>query len=164
MPRGLWDVAERERSSGGEREDWMSGIQGIVAENDDPEGMHRVKCYVTVVSETEVYDVWCKQMVGMVGPPGYGSYSVPEVGAEVALFGVLNEKYTLYYVPVYNETYQTPSDFDSPAVAGFRWHGSFKSLVELDHMMRAGRLNVEVKSTINLIAPGGIFFNGRPVS
>lgn len=166
--KSLFQAISEGRSGGaGESGDndsrWLVAVPGIVAENEDPEHQHRVKVVIPSIDEDRVFDDWVKQLVLYVGPPGYGSFFVPEKGVEVALFGELGEKHTLFYIPVFNEDFVTPSDFDSPAKAGFRAPADFKVIAEGDMQLRAGGMHFETDGAINIVAAGGLFINGRPV-
>jgi hypothetical protein len=165
--KNLFDALKRSRhsASAGESEDrrWVCALPGIVAENEDPENQHRIKVVIPSIDEDRVCDEWVKQLVLYVGPPGYGSFFVPEKGVEVALFGELGEKHTLFYLPVFNEDRVTPSDFDTPAKVGFRVPGDFKVIAEGDMQLRAGGIQIEADGAIHIVVPGGLFINGRPV-
>ena len=145
------------------RENWLIGVPGIVADNEDPEHMHRVRVIIPSIDEDEIYPVWCKKLVGFTGAPGYGDFNPPALDSEVMLIGELGEKHHLYYAPVFNETHIVPADFRSPTVYGFRVPGDYKSIVELDHQIRAGRLHIETDASVRIIAPGGFFVGDRRV-
>jgi Type VI secretion system/phage-baseplate injector OB domain len=157
----LFDLMGGKEHTGGLRSAWVSGLEAIVAVNEDPEHQHRIKVVIPEIDEHVIYDKWVRRIALFVGAQGYGDFHVPEIGSEVILFGRFAEKHNLFYAPVYNEDFIVPPDFASSAVRGFRTDGDYKQIVELDHDLRAGRMNVEVDSTIRLTAPGGIFINGR---
>jgi hypothetical protein len=104
-----------------------------------------------------------KRIVWWSGAPGYGDFHPPEIDSEVILFGRLGQKHNLYYASVFNEDFIVPSDFREPTVRGFRTDGDYKSIVELDHQIRAGRLLIETDATARIIAPGGLYINGKRV-
>jgi len=140
-------------------------VEGIVADNKDPEHQHRVRLVIPSISEEHLYDKWVKQLVMYVGGNGYGSFFLPPEGSEVVVCGRLGQKHTLYYMSVYNEDLIVPADFRSPAVAGIRAPGDLRFLAEGDLQLRAGGMHVEAdRGAISFIAPAGIFFNGRPAS
>lgn len=56
-------------------------FEGLVVENEDPEGEGRVKLKFPWYSENEVTE-WCR-VAQLYAGPGYGSLFVPEVGDEV---------------------------------------------------------------------------------
>ena len=86
-------------------------IEGIVAENEDPEHQHRIKVIIPLLDEYRVRDEWVRQAGCYVGGPGFGSFYMPPIGSEVVLFGRLGQKYNLYYLSVYNEDFRVPADF-----------------------------------------------------
>lgn len=154
-----------------ERDDWLSGLEAIVADNEDPEHQHRIRVVIPTIDEDLVHDVWIRQMGVYVGAPGYGSFFLPPVGAEVVLFGRLGQKHNLYYLCVYNEDFIVPPDFhNNPAgglnggsVSGVRVPGDLKQIADGDYQLRAGRAHIESDSSISIIAPGGLFINGKRV-
>lgn len=155
----------RETKKGGEAavaEDgrWMMGVPAIVADNEDPERQHRVRVIIPSIDEEMIFDEWARQMVFCLGN-GFGSVFIPPKGAEVVLFGQLGQKYNLFYACVYNEEMQIPPDFEDSTVAGFRVPGDLKMIADLDGQFRAGRISIEADSQINIVAPGGVFINGK---
>lgn len=140
---------------------WLTAEIGIVADNDDPERQHRVKVIIPSIDENKVFDDWARQMVFCMGN-GYGSVFIPPVGSEVLLFGGLGQKYNLFYAGLYNEEMQVAADFEDSTVSGFRVPGDMKMIADLDMQLRAGRGAFEFDTQLNIIAPGGIFLNGRP--
>src|SRR5436853_395225 len=117
---------------------WVSALEAIVAVNDDPEFQHRIKVIIPTLDENNIFNKWIKRIVWWAGAEGYGDFHIPSVGSEVILFGRFGEKHHLYYASVFNENYVVPADFRSPTVRGFRTDGDYKSIVELDHQIRAG--------------------------
>ena len=163
--RRLYDVMGGKENTGVIRDDWVVGVNAIVAVNEDPERQHRIKVIIPSIDENEIHDKWCDKLVWWSGQPGYGDFHYPELGSEVVLFGRLVEKHTLYYVPRFNEDHLVPPDFWLPPhTRGFRTDGDYKSLVELDHFMFAGRFLLESHSSVRILAPGGFFVNGKRVS
>lgn len=144
------------------RTDWLVCMNAIVAKNDDPEHRHRIKVIIPSISEDMLHDKWINRMVWWTGAPGYGDFHLPEIGSEVLLFGRNSEKYHLFYISRYNEEHLVPKDFWLPPhTRGFRTDGDYKSIIELDYQIRAGRMRIETDASIELIAPGGFFINGR---
>jgi hypothetical protein len=143
---------------------WVIGVEGIVAENEDPENLHRIKVKIEILDEFKLLDKWVRQIGCYVGGPGYGSFFVPEKGSEVILFGRLGEKHNLYYMSVYNEDFPVSADFDSPAKAGIRAPGDLRFITDGDLQLRGGGMHIETTAALNITAPGGIFLNGEPVS
>jgi hypothetical protein len=164
MPEDLFELMGDKEKTGIIRTDWFIAIPGIVAINEDPEHRHRIKVIIPVINEDEIHDKWIDRLVWWGGAPGYGDYHYPEKGSEVVLIGVRSEKYNTYYISRFNEDYPVPKDFwRPPDTRGFRTDGDYKSIVELDHQMRAGRFLIESDATIRIIAPGGLFINGRRI-
>lgn len=141
---------------------WLIAETGIVADNDDPDRQHRVKLIIPSIDENMVFDDWARQMVFCLGN-GYGSVFVPPVGSEVVVFGQLGQKYNLFYAGLYNEEMQVAADFEDSTVSGFRVPGDLKMIADLDAQIRAGRISIEADTQINIVAPAGLFINGRPV-
>jgi hypothetical protein len=151
--------------SGEDRDDWVVGVEAIVADNDDPENQHRVKVVIPSIDENLIFDKWARQLMCYVGPPGYGGFFVPDIGAEVILFGRLASKYHLLYAPVYNEDYPVPADFDgaTTTAVGFRAPADMKFIAEGDMQRRAGGIRDECDGAHEIIAPGGLFVNGKRI-
>jgi hypothetical protein len=90
---------------------WVIGAPGLVVDTNDPEGMHRIKAIISPISESHVHDEWISAMVPWVGPDGYGPVHLPKIGAEVLIFGRYGQKYSLFYLCVYNEDHRVPAGF-----------------------------------------------------
>jgi Type VI secretion system/phage-baseplate injector OB domain len=164
MPEDLYELMGDKRYTGVQRDDWMIGVNAIVAKNDDPEHRHRVKVVIPSIDENEIHDKWCDRLVWWAGSPGYGDFHIPEIGSEVVLFGRLSEKYVLFFISRFNEDYPVPKDFwRPPDTRGFRTDGDYKSIVELDHQLRAGRFLIESDSSVRIIAPAGLWVGGRRI-
>lgn len=140
---------------------WFSGVEGIVAVNEDPKRRGRVKVIIPLVSEEEVYDVWARRVQLFVGGPGYGDFHPPELNTEVVLWGRMGDPYNLFYAPLYNEDFPVPSEFQDTAVRGLRTDGDYLLIVDGDLFLRAGRIVMESSSTIRITAPAGVFINGK---
>ena len=141
---------------------WLIAETGIVADNEDPDRQHRVKVIIPSIDEDNVYDEWARQMVFCLGN-GFGSVFIPPVGSEVLLFGQLGQKFNLFYAGLYNEEMQIAADFEDSTVAGFRVPGDMKMIADLDMQIRAGRLSLETDGQMNIVAPGGLFINGKKI-
>ncbi len=111
MTRRLYRQMGGKEHTGEIREDWMVGVEGIVAVNEDPEGQHRIKVVIPLIDENVVYDEWVVALVPWVGPDGYGPVHTPEIGSEVVMFGRLGERHELFYVSRFNEDFKTPTEF-----------------------------------------------------
>lgn len=137
--------------------------EGIVARNDDPENRCRVQCIIPVIDEAEIHEIWARRFQIYVGAPGYGDYFVPEIGAAVMVQGRFGDTKNLFYTPLFNEKNVAPPDFADGTVFGFRVPGDLKFIAELDMQIRAGRISIESDGQINIVAPGGLFVNGKRI-
>lgn len=145
-------------------EQWMQCVSAIVAVNEDPEHQHRIKVIIPIIDEEKIHDKWIKRGVWWTGAPGYGDFHYPEIGSEVILYGRTGMKHNLYYTSVFNEDFLVPMDFWGPMdKRGFRTDGDTKQITELDHFIRAGRLLIETDASVRIVAPGGLFINGKRV-
>ena len=147
---------------GDEENFWFTGIEGIVAVNDDPERRCRVQCKIPLLDESEVYQVWARRISLFVGGAGYGDFHYPEIGTEVVLWGRMNDERNLFYAPIFNEDYPVPSDFQNLATRGFRNDGDYKMITEGNLYIRAGRILIEADSIVQVIAPAGFFQQSKP--
>jgi len=164
MPEDLYELMGDKSNTGIVRMNWMVAVPGIVAINEDPEHRHRIKVIIPVIDENEIHDKWIDRFVWWAGQPGYGDFHIPELGSEVMLIGDRAQKHNIYYISRFNEDYPVPKDFwGPPDTRGFRTDGDYKSIVELDHFQFAGRFHIEAHSSVNIIAPGGLFINGKKV-
>lgn len=158
---------ENRRSSGGSDDRWLVCVEGIVAINEDPENLHRIKVVIPALDETVIYDKWVRQIGAYIGGKGFGSFFVPALGSEVVLFGRLGQKHNLYYMSVYNEDFPVPADFStdeaSGAACGIRAPGDLKLITEADMQLRMGRGHIETDATLRIIAPFGFFVNNRRI-
>ena len=94
-----------------EQAGWMTGIEALVADTADPEGLHRIKVIIPSIDEDLIHDEWVSALVPWVGPAGYGPSHLPAPGSEVILFGRLGQANLLYYVSAYNEDFPAPGEF-----------------------------------------------------
>lgn len=157
-PANLFNTDERDFGAGE-----FFCAEGIVAKNDDPENRCRVQCVIPIIDENEIHEIWARRFQLHVGAPGYGDYFVPELGVEVMLIGRLGDTNNLFFAPLFNERYVAPPDFPDASVAGFRVQGDMKFIAELDAQISAGRISIESDGQINIVAPGGLFVNGRKI-
>ncbi|HXG23680.1 MAG TPA: phage baseplate assembly protein V [Chthonomonadales bacterium] len=159
----LYTLMGGKENTGEIRDTWMIAQEAIVAVNEDPENQHRIKVVIPAIDENKICNKWVKRLVWWAGAPGYGDFHIPEIGSEVVLFGRLGQKHNLYYISVFNEDFIVPSDFRKPDTRGFRTDGDYKAIVELDYQIRAGRLLIETDASARIIAPGGLYINGKRV-
>jgi hypothetical protein len=150
---------------------WMIGVEAIVAVNEDPEHQHRIKVVIPILDEQKIYDKWVRPLGVPVLGQGYGGFYVPPKDSEVILFGRLGQKHNLFYLPSFNEDYEVSMDFRnedgsprSDDVCGVRAPGDLKHIAEGDYQLRAGRVFIETDGSVRIIAPGGIFMNGKRVA
>ena len=163
MERDLFDLVGGKEHTGQIREQWIGGLEAIVAVVDDPEHRHRIKVKIPAIDENQIHDMWVDRLVWFTGPEGYGDFHLPGIGSEVVLFGRLGEKKHLYYMSRFNEDFIVPPEFRSSTVKGFRTDGDCRMIVDLDFYMRGGRVMIESDASVRIIAPGGLFVNGNRV-
>lgn len=137
--------------------------EGIVARNDDPENRCRVQCIIPQIDDAETHEIWARRFQIYVGSPGYGDYFVPEIGAAVVLIGRMGDTHNLFYAPLFNESSLPSADFPDGSVSGLRAAGDLKMIADLDLQIRGGRISMEADGQINIVAPGGLFINGRKI-
>ncbi len=89
----------------------MLAIEGIVADTNDPEQMHRVKVVIPSIDESYIHGEWVTFMQPWVGSPGYGPVHLPDIGSEVLLFGRLGDPHMLFCLSRFNEDYTVPAEF-----------------------------------------------------
>jgi hypothetical protein len=157
-PSDLMNSSERDFGAGE-----FFCAEGIVAKNDDPENRCRIQCIIPIIDEDEIHEIWARRFQLYVGMPGYGDYFVPEIGTEVMLVGRFGDTNNLFYAPLLNETHPAPADFRDQTEMGIRVPGDLKFIADLDALIRAGRLSIETDGQINIVAPGGLFVNGRRI-
>lgn len=153
----------RNEGTSANQDEWLQGLEAIVAVNEDPEHQHRIKVMIPLLGPNEVFDKWIRPLSVFVLGPGYGSFFVPPLGSEVTLFARLGGKHALFYASAYNEDFVVPADFRDAAVCGIRVPGELKLISELDMQLRSGRTHIEADATVRIIAPGGVFINDRRV-
>lgn len=183
--RDLFEQMGGKENTGVIRDDWMCAVEAIVADVTDQENQHRIRVVIPSIDENEIHDVWVKRLMWWTGPQGYGDYHLPDLGSEVVLFGRMEEKFTLYYAPVYNEDYQVPVEFQGRTdVRGFKTDQSYEEYIGLNHLtnvtgneaiqvegameitvvgaltITAALITMTSASKIMLNAPAGVFVNG----
>lgn len=168
--RNLYHKTKKANQETNEKEfRWLSGVIGIVADNEDPEAEHRIRVLIPSINKSKIYDEWARALIPCMGH-GYGCVFIPPVNSEVVLFGQLGQKFNLFYMGVYNETHKLPPEFiredgiQDQTVSGFHVEGDFKIISELDLHQNAKRIRIVSGSTIQITAPGGVFINNKPVS
>ncbi len=132
-------------------------VPGIVAVNKDPDGQHRIKAVIPAIDAAKPHDVWIRQMGGFAGSGGYGNFDIPKIGSPVVIFGEFGQGKNLYYLCVYDEENDVPGDFQDETVRGLRTDGDYKLIVGGNLFIKANKVQVESDSSIEQIAPAGIF-------
>jgi Type VI secretion system/phage-baseplate injector OB domain len=135
MTRLSKEVRAHARQSANSAGVWLTGVTGLVADNQDPEKQHRVKVIIPSIDENVVFDEWARQMVFCLGI-GYGSAFIPPKGSEVVLFGQLGQKYNLFYASLYNEEMMMPDGYPDENTVGVHAPGNLKFIAELLATMR----------------------------
>jgi hypothetical protein len=161
--KNLFQQMRSASGAGNDQDQGLQGLEGIVAVNEDPEHQHRIKVIIPLLDPHAVFDKWIRPIGVFVLGAGYGSFFVPPLGSEVTLFARLGGKHNLFYASAFNEDFVVPADFRDPAVCGIRAPGELKLISELDLQLRSGRTHIESDSTVRIIAPAGVFINGRRV-
>src|ERR1044072_8411425 len=96
------------RISGDGKYNSMFPIEALVADVDDPEGMHRIRVRIPAIDEEYIHDEWVRALVPWVGPSSYGPVNLPEINSEVLLLGSLAKKFRLYSLTLYKEDCPVP--------------------------------------------------------
>jgi uncharacterized protein involved in type VI secretion and phage assembly len=161
MGRSLFQKLAQKQRETAQAENWFTCVPAIVAINDDPEHQHRIKVIIPIIDEEQVHDEWVRQLGTHSGSGGYGSFYIPQVGQEVTLFSEFGQGENLFYLSVYNEDNDVPGDFADETTKGVRSDCDYKIITAGDFQIRAGSLKIEVDSTVEIIAPGGIFERGH---
>jgi hypothetical protein len=166
--RNLHSLMGGKEHTGDIRNDWMTGVEGIVAINEDPERMHRIKVIIPVINESQIYDEWVSALLPWVGTDGYGPVNLPALNSEVVLFGRLAEKHNLYYLSRYNEDFHTPAEFDG--ARGMKTETAYKLLADLfievvsqQTILVQAATRADVKSQlVRLLGGDGEVFRAEP--
>jgi hypothetical protein len=141
----------------GDNGGWFTCVPAIVADNDDPEHRHRIRVIIPCLDEQRIHDEWIIQMGGFAGSKGYGNFDIPAIGSEVRLFSEFGQGENICYLACYNEANDVPGDFTDETSRGLRSDCDYKIIVDGDLYIRAGSIVFESDSTIENIAPGGVF-------
>jgi hypothetical protein len=139
--------------SGDNRDDWMVAVEALVADVDDPEGMHRIRVVIPAFNESLIHDEWVTALVPWVGQSGYGPVSLPALNSEVLLFGRLGQKHSLFYLSRFNEDFLIPGGFVGGNVRGLKTDGAYKLLADLlIEIISQTQVIVQAESEIDLDA------------
>jgi hypothetical protein len=134
-------------------EGWVVALEAVVADNTDPEGMHRIKVVIPSIDEAVVHDEFVTALVPWVGAAGYGPVHAPAVGSEVLLFGRLGGPHTLFYLSRYNEDFTVPAEF-ADGSRGVKSDTVLRLLCDLLIQVKS-QVRVEVDAPDVLLQSGG---------
>jgi hypothetical protein len=173
MPRGLHDtLVAAGRRQAEQADDWMVAVEAVVAVNDDPEGMHRIKVLIPALDEAVIHDEWVTALVPWVGAAGYGPVYRPALGSEVLLFGRLGQPHSLFYLCRYNEDFNVPAEF-SDGSRGAKLDTPYRLLCDLliqilsESQIDVGASLVRLlggSSEVVRVEPGKVGFLGSPAT
>jgi hypothetical protein len=149
------------RKSHAARDDWFSGVEGIVVETDPT--TYCVKVIIPSVDEEMVFDDWVPVLTPFAGPPGYGAAFMPAPGSEVVLFSRGNEGLSLFAVSRFNEEYLPPAEAADGSHVLKTPH-ALKLLADLLVLIRSGQtVTVQGVSGVNADAPDVRLMSGGAV-
>ncbi len=117
-------------------------VEGIVAENEDPENLCRVQLVIPIIDENVIHEVWARRGNAYVGATGFGDYFVPEIGAECLVWGRMGDTNNLFYMPLYNETHRASAEFPDKENAGVHVPGNLKLIAELLARLKARDIEI----------------------
>jgi hypothetical protein len=132
---------------------WLLGLEALVADVSDLEGMHRIRVTIPSIDEAAVHDEWIPAMTTWVGPAGYGPVNLPELMSEVLLFGRLGQKHSLFYLSRYGEDTTIPGEFVGDNARGLKTDGRYKLLADL-LIEIVSQAQVDVKAPIVRLIAG----------
>lgn len=136
------------------------GLNGIVADNEDPLHLGRVKVVIPSISETEVCKKWISPFPGSISKQGHGFASIPQKGVEVALWSRAGGKHELFYTTQFNEAGALPEDVPDESVACLRYPADLKIICEGDLMLQAGRILIKSEfGTAQISGAAGLIFS-----
>lgn len=85
-------------------------VVGIVIDNVDPDGMHRIKVKFPVDSEEELKSSWCRMISPMAGKDR-GLVILPDIGTEVVLMYAYRTMSPYVIGAVYNDSEDLPEPY-----------------------------------------------------
>ncbi len=130
---------------------WLMGVPGIVADNQDPENQHRVRVIIPSIDEDMIFDEWARQMVFCLGN-GYGSAFIPPKNSEVVLFGQLGQKFNLFYASLYNEEMLMPSGYKNELTVGIHAPGNLIFIAEQVAKIQANNIELIAAQVAKMLA------------
>ena len=151
MPPGYRRLLSDRRRAHASRDDWFSGVEGIVAEVDHSTAS--VKVIIPALDENRLHDEWVPVLTPFVGPPGYGAVSLPAPGSEVVLFSRGNEGFSLFCLPRFNEDYTPPAEF-SDGSRGLKTDTAYRLIADLLIQLLSGE-QVDVDAPLIRLLSGG---------
>lgn len=128
--RRIFNELDGERGDAESPDRWVTAVEGIVVDNNDPEKMHRIKAVIPAIDENIVCDEWITAMLPWCGPAGYGPVNPPALNTEVLIFGRFAQPHTLFYLCRYNEDHDTPAEF-ADGSRGLKTDTKYKLLADL---------------------------------
>jgi uncharacterized protein involved in type VI secretion and phage assembly len=97
---------------------WLIFESAIVAENEDPDRLGRIKVVIPSIDPDLMFDDWIVPAATHCLGAGFGFLAIPPKGAEVLISGVLGQKFNLVYTSAaYNE------EMAAAAELGVDWPG-----------------------------------------
>jgi hypothetical protein len=157
MRKSLFQQLAKKQREIARSQNWFQCVMAIVADNNDPDNQHRIKVIIPIIDQQKVQNEWVRQMGGFAGSGGYGNFDIPKMGSEVMLFSEFGQGENIFYLCVYNENNDVPGDFQDETTRGLRSDCDYKIITEGDFLIRAGSLKIEVDSTVEIVAPAGVF-------
>lgn len=160
MSYSLYRRIRQKQKGKADSANWFQGIYAIVAVNEDPEHMHRIKVIIPLIDENEVHDEWVRQMGSFAGSGGYGNFDIPKLGSPVILFSALGAGKELFYLCVYNEDNLVSGDFEDDTTRGVRSDGDYKIICRGDLILEGGRILMKSAfGTIQISAAAGLIID-----
>lgn len=135
-------------------------VVGIVTDNKDPNGMHRVQVQFPVDSDQKVLSSWCRMCSPMAGN-SRGLVMLPEIGTEVVLMYAYRSMSPYVLGAVYNggddtpDTYKNDDDENNKRVF---WSRS-DHMVIFDDTSGAEKVELAAKASGRLDVTSGLIYN-----
>jgi type VI secretion system (T6SS) baseplate-like injector VgrG len=160
MTLSIHDELQKERREQVQREAPFMCVPAIVAVNEDPEFLHRIKVIIPHLDQEQVYDDWVWQMGGAAGAKGYGDVALPALGQEVMLFSEWGQGERMFFLAVFNEFNPTPGDSDNETTRVIRAAGGLKIISNGPLILEGSRVFVKSAfGSIQISAAAGVIFD-----
>lgn len=160
MARSLYQQLAKKQREVARLANWFHCVPAIVAVNEDPEYMHRIKVIIPAIDENKIHDDWVMQMGGFAGSGGYGAFQIPKKGSPVVLFSEFGQGEVIYYQSVYSESNLVPGDFNDETSRGMRSDGDLKFICQGDLILEGGRILMKSAfGTIQISAAAGLIID-----